>query len=104
VSPTAHRDQTVAAAQQRKHVLVEKPMATSRADCKAMIDACHAAGVALSVIKPWRYRGTGREAGRLIRDGGIGRLRIRQMLWPATGLPFDSNQWFRDQRKARVAA
>jgi len=97
--PTAHRDQTVAAAQQRKHVLVEKPMATSRDDCQVMIDACQKAGVALSVIKPWRYRGTGREAGRLILDGGIGRVRMLQMWWLATGLPFSDKPWFRDPRE-----
>src|SRR5687768_11558009 len=40
---STHRDQVVLAAQHGKHVLVEKPMATSVADCTAMIDACRAA-------------------------------------------------------------
>ena len=97
--PTAHREQTLAAAKQGKHVLVEKPMATTRSDCQDMIDACQAAGVALSVIKPWRYRGTGREAGKLIRSGGIGRLRMLQMQWLASGLPFNDKPWFRDPRE-----
>ena len=39
-------------------VLVEKPMATSVGECRRMIDACKKAGVELSVIKPWRYRGS----------------------------------------------
>lgn len=44
-----HRQHTVLAAAAGKHVLVEKPMALSLADCDAMIQACHAAGVHLIV-------------------------------------------------------
>src|SRR5262245_13765892 len=57
---SAHCEQTVNAARAGKHILVEKPMATSSEECRQMIDACDAAGVALSVIKPWRYRGATR--------------------------------------------
>src|SRR5262245_45871888 len=55
---SAHCEQTLAAASHGKHVLVEKPMATSTAECHRMIEACSASGAALSVIKPWRYRGS----------------------------------------------
>ena len=74
-------------------------MATNRADCERMIEACRAAGTALSVIKPWRYRGTGREAGKVLQTGRIGRVRMLQMLWLATGLPFVDKPWFRDPRE-----
>jgi predicted dehydrogenase len=97
--PTAHVDQVIAAARHAKHVLVEKPMATSRGDCQRMIDACRASGTTLSVIKPWRYRGPGREAGRLLQSGCIGRVHMLQMLWLATGLPFNDKPWFRDPRE-----
>jgi predicted dehydrogenase len=97
--PTAHPAQAIAAAQRGKHVLVEKPMATTRADCQAMIDACRGAGVRLSVIKPWRYRGTGREAGRLIYADAIGQVTMVRMSWLATGLPFNDKPWFRDPRE-----
>src|SRR5262245_51750625 len=50
---SAHREQTIAAAQHGKHILVEKPMATSVSACRDMIDACTTHGVSLSVIKPW---------------------------------------------------
>src|SRR5690242_13438095 len=44
-----HREQTERAAAAGKHVLVEKPMALTEADCAAMIGACDRAGVALGV-------------------------------------------------------
>lgn len=69
-----HREQTVLAAQAGKHVLVEKPMATSVADCDAMIDACRAAGVMLQVIQTLRFRGTPKRARQLIEEGRIGKV------------------------------
>ena len=44
-----HIDQVAAAAEAGKHVLVEKPMALSVAECDRMIAACEAAGVVLMV-------------------------------------------------------
>jgi len=44
-----HAAQTVAAAEAGKHVLCEKPMAMSVAECDRMIDACRAHGVSLGV-------------------------------------------------------
>ena len=51
----AHAEQVLAAADRGKHVLVEKPMGTNVADCDAMIGACDAAGVTLSVIQTLWY-------------------------------------------------
>jgi len=44
-----HGPQTIAAAEAGKHVLVEKPMAMSSAECDAMITACAKADVRLGV-------------------------------------------------------
>ncbi len=50
VLPTGmHADYTVRAAETGKHVICEKPMATSVADCQRMIDACRENGVKLSI-------------------------------------------------------
>lgn len=45
-----HAAQAIRAAEAGKHVLVEKPMALTRADANAMIAACDQAGVALGVV------------------------------------------------------
>lgn len=71
-----HRDQVIAAAERRKHVLVEKPMATTVADCDAMIAACTRAKVVLEVIQTLRFRGTPARAKRLIDAGRIGAVRM----------------------------
>lgn len=72
----AHRDQVVEAAARGKHVLIEKPMATSTADCTIMIDACRKAGVVLEVIQTLRFRGTLARARALIEEGRIGQVRM----------------------------
>ena len=50
-----HKDATLAAAAAGKHVLCEKPLATTVADGRAMIEACAAAGVFLGTAFPCRY-------------------------------------------------
>lgn len=72
----AHRDQVIQAAAAGKHVLVEKPMSVSTADCDAMIEACRRAGVMLQVIQTLRFRGTPARAKRLIDEGRIGAVRM----------------------------
>ena len=50
VLPNAmHKEYTIRAAKAGKHVIVEKPMAITAADCKEMIEACNLAGVQLAV-------------------------------------------------------
>jgi predicted dehydrogenase len=71
-----HRDQVIQASEHGKHVLVEKPMATSTADCDAMVAACERAGVMLEVIQTLRFRGTPARAKQLIDAGRIGRVRM----------------------------
>ncbi|MSP13064.1 MAG: Gfo/Idh/MocA family oxidoreductase [Chloroflexi bacterium] len=71
-----HKEQVIQAAEHGKHVLVEKPMATSKADCTAMIEACRKAGVMLEVIQTLRFRGTLVRAKQLIDEGKIGKIRM----------------------------
>ncbi len=51
-----HAPQTIRLLQHGKHVLVEKPMATSLAEADAMIEASRASGARLMVAHCWRFR------------------------------------------------
>jgi predicted dehydrogenase len=51
-----HAPQAIALLRAGKHVLVEKPMATSVAEADAMIEASSASGASLMVAHCWRFR------------------------------------------------
>jgi predicted dehydrogenase len=67
-----HCEQTLAAAAARKHVLVEKPLATTLADAEKMITACKAAGVGLAVNYSFRYLPKIQKARQLVAEGALG--------------------------------
>lgn len=69
-----HRDHVVVAAEQGKHVLCEKPLATSSTDAEAMVAACADAGVTLLTAYRLRYEPALRRTRELIQDGIIGRV------------------------------
>ncbi|MET0258491.1 MAG: Gfo/Idh/MocA family oxidoreductase [Methylobacterium sp.] len=92
VTPNAlHRDQVVAAAAAGKHVLCEKPMATSSAEAREMVEACARAGRRLMIAYRCQYEPYNREVARLARSGELGRVRLIQAFNGQTsGLP---EQW-----------
>jgi len=57
-----------------KHVLCEKPMATSSADAKAMVAACEKAAVKLMVAYRIQYETYNRRLARFVRERTFGRL------------------------------
>lgn len=67
---------TSRAAAAGKHVLAEKPMAPTVAECDRMIAACRAAKVSLAVVKTERYRPLTLRAKQAIDEGQIGRIRM----------------------------
>ena len=67
-----HLPQTVAAAAAGKHVLCEKPMALTGAECQAMVDACQGAGVNLAVAYYRRYYPKNIKIKELLDGGAIG--------------------------------
>lgn len=95
-----HCEQTLLAASAGRHVLVEKPMAPSVAECDRMIAACDAAGVGLAVVKTERYRRTSRAARELIDAGRIGAVRMLTTVScfpePVAAEIFASRPWYLD--------
>lgn len=71
---SAHADQAVAAAEAGKHVLVEKPMALSVADCRRMIAAAENACVTLAVGHNHRRMARYRLAKEFIERGALGEI------------------------------
>ena len=71
-----HAEQTRIAAAHGKHVLVEKPMALSLAECDAMICACNAAGVKLVVGHCHSFDSPYLHARSIIAGGELGRVRM----------------------------
>ncbi|MER7279308.1 Gfo/Idh/MocA family oxidoreductase [Dactylosporangium sp. NPDC000244] len=67
-----HARLTLDAAAAGVHVLVEKPMATTVADCTAMIEACAAAGVVLAVGHVVRFDPVAHRAAEALRSGTVG--------------------------------
>lgn len=71
-----HAEQTIAALQAGKHVLVEKPMATSIADCARMEAAARSSGKALVVGPSHGFDAPVARAADLVRSGEFGPLRM----------------------------
>ena len=67
-----HAPQAIACLRAGKHVLVEKPMARTVAECDAMIEAAHASGVLLMVGHCWRFHEKVRAVRGRIAKGELG--------------------------------
>ncbi len=70
-----HAEFTIRAAAAGKHVMCEKPMAASAAECEAMIAACKKAGKRLMIGYRCHFDAHNLEARRRARAGEIGTLR-----------------------------
>jgi predicted dehydrogenase len=71
----AHAEQTVRAAAAGKHVLCEKPMATSVDDCRRMVEACQANRVRLMIAYRKYFEPGSVALKKLVTSGKLGRLR-----------------------------
>jgi len=71
-----HADYVVRCAQAGAHVLCEKPLALSEAECRRMIDACENAGVKLMTAYRLHFEPANLEAVKLIGKGAIGETRL----------------------------
>jgi len=71
-----HAEYTIRALKAGKHVLCEKPMATSIADCEAMIAAAKAADRKLMIAYRCHYEPLNLEVMRRMRSGALGKPRM----------------------------
>ena len=69
-----HAAIAIQAAEAGKHVIVEKPIATTLSDAEAMIHACERAKVALSVLFAFRYQPHILRARELVQAGALGTI------------------------------
>ena len=69
-----HRELTVMAAEAGKHVLCEKPIATTIADAQAMIDVCRKNSVQLMTAFPCRFSPAMVRVKELVDAGTIGEI------------------------------
>lgn len=74
-----HAEQVAAAAAAGKHVLCDKPLATSVSDAEKALAACRDAGVRLGLMFQTRRHGGASEAMAAVRDGTLGRVVLAQV-------------------------
>ena len=90
-----HAEYTIRAAKAGKHVLCEKPMATSIADCKAMIEACQKHKVKLMIAYRCQYNALHLKAIELIRSGALGQV---QIIEAGFGFNIKAGEWRLDRK------
>jgi predicted dehydrogenase len=72
--PLFHLEQITAATSGGLHVLCEKPMATTLADCAQIMRVAQSTDRLVAVSQQYRYRPAMRAMANLIKDGAIGRI------------------------------
>jgi predicted dehydrogenase len=97
--PETHLPLGLLAAERGAHVICQKPMAPTLAECIAFCDGCERAGARLLIHENWRWQPWYREARRLIESGMLGELRHVAFDW-RTGdgngpEPFVAQPYFR---------
>lgn len=70
-----HKKQTLLAAEAGKHILLEKPMATTIQDCKAMVQATEKAGVTFMIAQVLRYLPSSQSVFKIIQNKELGPIR-----------------------------
>jgi predicted dehydrogenase len=85
-----HAEYTVRSAKAGKHVLCEKPMAISVAECEQMVSACKAANVRLMIAYRLHYEPITLKTIKMIRDGAIGKV---EAIDSSNGFNIAPNEW-----------
>lgn len=105
----AHAEITLKALKAGKHVLCEKPMATTLKDCQAMAEESEKTGRILMIGQNQRFAKAHMEARTLIRRGDIGKPITFKTTFGHGGpeswsIDAGANTWFFDRKKAAMGA
>ena len=105
----AHAEIAVAALKAGKHVLCEKPMATTLADCESMVSAAGQAGKILLIGHNQRLAKAHVRAKELLEQGLIGEVVTFRTTFGHGGpetwsIDAGKNVWFFDKRRATMGA
>jgi predicted dehydrogenase len=92
-----HAEYTIRAAQAGKHVLCEKPMANTPADCEQMIAACRKANRKLMIAYRCQLQSTWLQAKQMIHNDVIGKVHAIES---TNGFNIAPNEWRSDAKFA----
>jgi len=97
-----HASMTIFAAKNKKHVLVEKPMALSVKDMKNMVQACRKNGVVLMVEQTHRFDPAHEILKEVVDSGILGKIATVRGKLGHSGPEFwsDNSPWFFDKKKS----
>lgn len=106
---TSHADIVVAALKAGKHVLCEKPMATTVEDCERMVKVAEETGKVLMIGQNQRITQAHSKARELVANGALGRIisfrtsfsHCGPESWSVDGA---TNTWFFDKNRAVMGA
>ena len=106
---SVHAEITVAALKAGKHVLCEKPMATTLEDCEVMVKAAQESGKYLMIDQNQRLAKAHVEAKKMIDNGLIGDIVTFRTTFGHGGpetwsIDPGQNTWFFDRTKAAMGA
>jgi predicted dehydrogenase len=92
--PSQHRDQAVAAARAKKHLILEKPMATTPEDVRDIVAAAEANGVKGCVCFECRFSSQFRVTKAVLDEGLLGTLHYGEVdYYHGIGPWYDQYRW-----------
>ena len=97
---TTHPEMAIQAAEAGKHLLIEKPLANTVAECKRMISAFEKAGLVLSVCQDRRWWEPVRKMKELITKGEVGKLILGEANYlnpSGFGITRDKWRWYKSE-------
>jgi len=76
-----HAQHAIACARAGKHILLEKPMATTLEEAQEICDACSRERVKLAIAYHLRWHGGHQKVARLLHEGALGQPQYVRAMW-----------------------